>query len=43
MRAYLINRQIDDIRGTIYRQTMFAEFEKLTHAHGGSGRAADAR
>jgi oligoendopeptidase F len=31
MRAYLINRQIDDIRGTIYRQTMFAEFEKLTH------------
>ena len=32
MRAYLINRQIDDIRGTIYRQTMFAEFEKLIHA-----------
>ena len=32
MRAYLINRQIDDIRGTIIRQTMFAEFEKITHA-----------
>jgi oligoendopeptidase F len=32
MRAYLINRQIDDIRGTVFRQTMFAEFEKLTHA-----------
>ena len=32
MHAYLINRQIDDIRGTIYRQTMFAEFEKLIHA-----------
>ena len=31
MRAYLINRQIDDIRGTVYRQTMFAEFEKITH------------
>ena len=31
MRAYLINRQIDDIRGTVYRQTMFAEFEKLVH------------
>ena len=31
MRAYLINRQIDDIRGTVYRQTMFAEFEKLIH------------
>jgi oligoendopeptidase F len=31
-RAYLINREIDDIRGTIVRQTMFAEFEKITHA-----------
>jgi len=31
-RAYLINRQIDGIRGTIVRQTMFAEFEKITHA-----------
>src|SRR5438132_9046065 len=31
MRAYLINRQIDDIRGTVYRQTMFAEFEKIIH------------
>ena len=31
-RAYLLNRQIDDLRGTIYRQTMFAEFEKLVHA-----------
>ncbi len=31
-RAYLINRQIDDLRGTLYRQTMFAEFEKLVHA-----------
>jgi oligoendopeptidase F len=30
-RAYLINREIDDIRGTIYRQTMFAEFEKVSH------------
>jgi oligoendopeptidase F len=30
-RAYLINRAIDDIRGTIFRQTMFAEFEKITH------------
>jgi oligoendopeptidase F len=31
-RAYLLNRQIDGIRGTIVRQTMFAEFEKVTHA-----------
>jgi oligoendopeptidase F len=30
-RAYLINRQLDGIRGTIIRQTMFAEFEKITH------------
>jgi oligoendopeptidase F len=30
-RAFLINREIDAIRGTILRQTMFAEFEKLTH------------
>jgi oligoendopeptidase F len=31
-RAYLVNRDIDEIRGTIIRQTMFAEFEKITHA-----------
>src|SRR6185369_11001436 len=31
-RAFLINREIDSIRGTIVRQTMFAEFERLTHA-----------
>ena len=30
-RAYLVNRQIDAMRGTIFRQTMFAEFEKITH------------
>ncbi len=30
-RAFLINNEIDDIRATIYRQTMFAEFEKITH------------
>jgi oligoendopeptidase F len=31
MRAYVINRQIDDLRGTLFRQTMFAEFEKIIH------------
>ena len=31
-RAYLINREIDAIRGTIIRQTMFAEFERDAHA-----------
>jgi oligoendopeptidase F len=30
-RAYLINREVDSIRATIIRQTMFAEFEKITH------------
>jgi Oligoendopeptidase F len=31
-RAAIIAREIDAIRGTIVRQTMFAEFEKLAHA-----------
>jgi oligoendopeptidase F len=32
MRAFLINKEIDEIRGTLVRQTMFAEFEKIIHA-----------
>lgn len=36
-RAYLINRELDDIRATIVRQTMFAEFEKITHEMAESG------
>ena len=39
MRAYIINRQIDDIRGTLFRQTMFAEFEKIVHAIEETGNA----
>src|SRR5438093_3255310 len=39
MRAYIINRQIDDLRGTLFRQTMFAEFEKIIHAIEESGDA----
>jgi oligoendopeptidase F len=39
MRAYLISRQIDDLRGTLFRQTMFAEFEKDIHAIEESGGA----
>lgn len=39
MRAYLISRQIDDIRATLYRQTMFAEFEKAIHAIEEAGEA----
>ena len=30
-RAFYLNREIDDVRRTIIRQTMFAEFEKVTH------------
>ena len=32
MQAYILNREIDNIRGTLFRQTMFAEFEKITHS-----------
>src|SRR5205085_7921610 len=28
LRAYLINNELEKFRGTIYRQTMFAEFER---------------
>src|SRR5688500_12288826 len=31
MRAYIISREIDTLRSTVYRQTMFAEFENLIH------------
>lgn len=30
-RAYFITRELDDIRATLVRQTMFAEFEKIIH------------
>ena len=31
-RMFLISREIDEIRGTLVRQTMFAEYEKIIHA-----------
>ncbi len=31
MRAYLLNKQIDDVVATLYRQTMFAEYERTIH------------
>ena len=34
----MINRQLDAMRGTIFRQTMFAEFEKLAHASAEAGK-----
>ena len=39
MRAYIINREIDDLRGMLFRQTMFAEFEQIIHAIEESGDA----
>lgn len=39
MRAFLLNREIDDFRGTLFRQTMFAEFEKIIHEIEESGEA----
>jgi oligoendopeptidase F len=38
LRAYLIDRQIEDIRSVLFRQTMFAEFEKETHQREEEGR-----
>ena len=32
MKAYILNREIDNFRATLYRQTMFAEFEKMAHS-----------
>ncbi|MDR1654573.1 MAG: oligoendopeptidase F [Treponema sp.] len=30
-RAWLVNKRADDLLATLYRQTMFAEYEKITH------------
>lgn len=30
-KMYLLNHYLEQFRGTVYRQTMFAEFEKITH------------
>lgn len=37
MKAYIIGKQIDDIIATIFRQTMFAEFEMKIHAFAEAG------
>ncbi|GHV21157.1 oligoendopeptidase F [Spirochaetia bacterium] len=31
LKLYIVNKRVDDILATLYRQTMFAEFEKITH------------
>lgn len=33
-KIFLINQKIEDIRGTLFRQTMFAEFELMIHEMG---------
>lgn len=36
-RKYLINHQLESFRGTLFRQTMFAEFEKIVHERMANG------
>jgi oligoendopeptidase F len=38
-KLYLVNQYIDQIRGTLYIQTMFAEFEKFIHERQEEGKA----
>jgi oligoendopeptidase F len=38
-RLYLLGHYLELIRGTVFRQTMFAEFEKAIHARAESGQA----
>ena len=38
-KAYLLDHLIGKFKGTLYRQTMFAEFEKLVHEHVESGQS----
>lgn len=38
-KIYLINHYLEQFRGTVYRQTMFAEFEKISHEETEAGEA----
>lgn len=42
-KAFLINHFLEGFRGTIYRQTMFAEFEKKAHEMAEAGNALTAK
>lgn len=42
-KAYIINHYLEEFRGTIIRQTMFAEFERDAHALAEQGEALTAR
>jgi len=37
MRRYILNKQLEGIRSTLVRQTMFAEFESIAHATAEAG------
>ncbi len=41
-KIYLINYFLDQFKGTLFRQTMFAEFEKITHRMYAEGKALTA-
>lgn len=38
-KMFLINHYLEQFRGTVYRQTMFAEFEKIVHEQAEAGTA----
>ncbi len=41
-RLYLINQYLETVRSTVYRQTMFAEFEKAIYAQAEAGESLTA-
>lgn len=42
VRLYLLNQYLENFKGTVYRQTMFAEFEKIAHEKQEAGDALSA-
>lgn len=42
-KAYLLNHYLEEFRGTVFRQVMFAEFEKLIHQKVEQGEALNAQ
>lgn len=41
-KMYLLNHFLEQFKGTMYRQTMFAEFEKIVHERAGKGESLSA-
>ncbi len=40
MQLFLLNHYLENFRGTVFRQTMFAEFEAIAHKRVGNGESA---